>query len=183
MTPRQKKTARMNNESALEYASFRATRWIGSTGSLIFHTVVFVIAFLLYFLGLNLDRILLVLTTMVSLEAIYLSIFIQISVNRQDRQLKEVSQDVEEIHENVEGIQEDVEEMQEDVEEIQHDIDEIQEDVDEIQEDVEDIQEDEGAEEEPFNKKTIDPEMLVRIESALRELGKEISEIKRQNTK
>lgn len=163
-------------ESRLERASMHATRWIGSTGSLILHTILFAVAFVLPLLGVGIDRVLLVLTTIVSLEAIYLSIFIQITVNRQDRQLKEVSEDVEEI-------QEDVEEMQEDVEEIQHDIDEIQEDVDEIQEDVEDIQEEEDEEEDPSPQKQVDTEMLSRIESALKELGKEIAEMKRNNQK
>jgi peptidoglycan hydrolase CwlO-like protein len=61
---------------------------------------------------------LLVLTTVVSLEAIYLSIFIQMSVNKTTQH---------------------IEFIQEDVNEIQEDIDEIQEDIDEIQEDIEDI--------------------------------------------
>lgn len=69
----------------------------------------------------------LVLTTIVSLEAIYLSIFIQMSVNRQARRLREVSRDIEEISEDVEGIQKDVEEIQEDVEEIQEDEEEEEE--------------------------------------------------------
>jgi uncharacterized membrane protein len=175
MSPRKKKTTRKKGEPLIEYASHKATRWIGSPASLILHTLCFVVSFLLYFLGIELNTILLVLTTLVSLEAIYLSIFIQMSVNRQDRQLQEVSADVEEIHDNVE-------EMQEDVEEIQADIDEIQEDVDEIQEDVEDIQEDETDDaHEPHVH--ADKETLSRIEVALRELGKEIAEMKRQNQK
>ena len=53
----------------------------------------------------------LILTTVVSLEAIYLSIFIQLTINRQSRQIEEVSEDVEELSENVEDISEDVEEI------------------------------------------------------------------------
>ena len=68
---------------------------------------------------------LLFVTTIVSLEAIYLSIFIQMTVNRQAQNLAEVSEDVE-------GIQEDIEEISQDVDEIQKDVDEIQEDVEEI---------------------------------------------------
>jgi uncharacterized protein YoxC len=71
---------------------------------------------------------LLVLTTVVSLEAIYLAIFIQFTVNRQAQSLKEVEEDVESIQENVEELEEHVEEIKEDVEEIQEDIDEITED-------------------------------------------------------
>jgi uncharacterized membrane protein len=118
----------------LERVSIRFTYWIGSIQSLIVHTLLFVSAFLLVVFGAPLDRVLLVLTTLVSLEAIYLSIFIQMSVNRQALRLREVSEDIEEIQDDVEEIQEDVEEIQEDVEEIQEDVEEIQEDVEEIQE-------------------------------------------------
>jgi uncharacterized membrane protein len=161
---------RQKDEPFLEYISFRATRWVGSTGSLLFHTCMFLVSFLLYFLGVPFNTVLLTLTTIVSLEAIYLSIFIQMSVNRQTKQLREVSKDVDEIHENVEDIQEDMGE-------IQKDIDEIQEDVGEIQEDVEDIQEDDA---DAADKNAVDPAMLHRIEHSLRELGKEIAEMKRR---
>ena len=98
---------------AIDHVAIRATRWIGSTSSLVVHTLLFVISFLLYFWGFELDKILLVVTTIVSLEAIYLSIFIQMSVNRHSYHLQEVAEDVEEIQEDVEEIQEDVEEIQE----------------------------------------------------------------------
>jgi len=54
---------------------------IGSVWSLIIHTVLFILAFVFYFMGYDLTKVLLVLTTIVSLEAIYLSILIQLSVN------------------------------------------------------------------------------------------------------
>ncbi len=116
----------------------RITTWVGSTSSLILHTLIFAASFIAAALGqISWDNMLLILTTIVSLEAIYLSIFIQMSVNRQAEELAEVSEDVEDI-------QEDIEEISQDVDAIQKDVDEIQEDVDEIQEDVEDISEDEG---------------------------------------
>lgn len=127
---------------AIERVAIRATRWVGSTNSLLIHTALFMASFVLYFFGIPIDKILLVVTTLVSLEAIYLSIFIQMSVNRQARRLHAVARDVEEIQEDVEEIQEDVEEIQEDVEGIEKDIEEIQEDVDEIQEDVGEIEKD-----------------------------------------
>ncbi len=65
--------------------------------------------------------ILLVFTTIVSIEAIYLSLFIQMTVNQQAKSLKEVEEDVEDIQENIEDIQEDVEEISEDVEDITED--------------------------------------------------------------
>lgn len=105
------------------------TRWVGSPQSIVMHTLAFTGSFLAVYVGaLELDRMLLVLTTLVSLEAIYLSIFIQMTINEQAR-------DIDEIQEDIDEIQEDVEEMQEDVEEIQEDVEEMQEDVEEIQED------------------------------------------------
>lgn len=60
------------------------TRWIGSVGSLIVHTFIFISAFCLYFFGVNMDDILLIITTIVSIEAIYLAIFIQLTVNKME---------------------------------------------------------------------------------------------------
>ena len=162
---------------SIERMALRATRFIGSTESLLIHTALFIVSFTLYFWGVALEKILLVVTTIVSLEAIYLSIFIQMSVNRQARKLHAVALDVEEIQEDVEGIEKDVDEIQKDVDEIQEDVDEIQKDVDEIQEDVEEIQE-EDEEEEKEEKK--DEEMLTRIEDTLGKLIEEIIELKKQ---
>ncbi len=142
--------------SELERLALMVTRGVGSVWSVLIHTLLFAGSFILIVLGADVDRVLLILTTIVSLEAIYLSIFIQMSVNHQARALASVEQDIDEIQEDVEEIAEDVEEIQEDVEEIaedvediqeaheeiQEDIEEIQKDVDEIQEDVEEIQKD-----------------------------------------
>lgn len=138
-----------NLVETIEKAALSMTSWIGSVWSLIVHTIIFLSAFTLVLFGVPLDRVLLVLTTVLSLEAIYLSIFIQMSVNKNTKaieetkkDLEEIHEDVEEIHEDVEEIQEDVHEIAEDVEEISHDVEEMQEDVQEIAEDVEEIQED-----------------------------------------
>lgn len=102
----------------------RVTHWIGSAQSIAIHTALFAASFATVFLGLiGFDRMLLVLTTIVSLEAIYLSLFIQLTVNLQGQSLKEVEQDIDEIQEDIDEIQEDVEEMQEDVEEMTEDDD------------------------------------------------------------
>lgn len=101
--------------SKLDHIALKATTWIGSTSSLIAHTVIFICSFLLVIFGIPFDRVLLVVTTIVSLEAIYLSIFIQMSVNRHESQLYEVSEDIEEISDDIEDIQEDIEEIQEDI--------------------------------------------------------------------
>ena len=182
------KTKQNKDETMLEFLSRKATRWVGSVESLIFHTVVFAGAFIFCLFGAAFSTVLLVVTTVVSLEAIYLSIFAQMTLNKHTDELSDIQEDVGEIHENVddiqenvEDIQENVEEIQEDVEEIQEDVDEIQENVDEIQEDVEDISEEDNAKE--HRHEHVDPEMLSRIEFALKELGKEISEMKRRSVK
>lgn len=91
------------------------TRSIGSVASLVLHSLAFIAAFVIALLGFApWDTVLLVVTTVVSLEAIYLAIFIQMTVNRQAKDLREVSEDVEEIQEDIDEIQEDVEEMSED---------------------------------------------------------------------
>ncbi|MFA7191685.1 MAG: hypothetical protein WC089_00065 [Candidatus Paceibacterota bacterium] len=176
----------------IERFAIKATHSIGSTNSILVHTALFMMSFMLYFIGFDLSNILLVVTTIVSLEAIYLSIFIQMSVNRQARKLHAVSRDIEEIQENVEEIQEDVEEIQEDVGEIEKDVDEIQKDVDEIQEDVEEIQEDVGEiekdmdemsedMEEQTEEETNDDKMLTQIEKTLGLLITEIADLKKQH--
>lgn len=105
----------------IEKIAIRFTQSIGSIWSLLIHTILFISPFAFYFLGVEFDKILLVLTTVVSLEAIYLSIFIQMSVNYQSKKLQSVQEDMEDIQKDVEEIQKDVEEIQEDVEEIQED--------------------------------------------------------------
>src|SRR3990167_10715642 len=130
-----------------EKVSIKATNWIGTTGSIVVHSILFVGIFSLQLLGFHFDTILLILTTAVSLEAIYLAIFIQMTVNRNTQSLEEVEEDIDEIQKDVDEIQEDVEEIEKDVDEIEKDVDEIQKDIDEVQEDVEDITEGETVEE------------------------------------
>lgn len=93
----------------------KLTKWIGSPMSIIIHTIFFIGVFGLRFFGFSSVDVLLFLTTIVSLEAIYLSIFIQMTVNKHGEDLEEVSEDIEEIQEDVDEIQKDVEEIQEDV--------------------------------------------------------------------
>lgn len=147
------------NKPKNEYGSEKLIKWIGSTRSLVVHTIFFLIMIILAFSDIGFDKVMLVLTTIVSLEAIYLSIFIQMTVNKHSKELEDVSEDIEEI--------------QEDVGEIQKDVDEIQEDVDEIQEDVEDITEE--AEE---KSEDIQNPIFAKIENNLAELMKEIAELK-----
>ncbi|MBU0611977.1 DUF1003 domain-containing protein [Patescibacteria group bacterium] len=150
----------------IKKASDKLVKWIGSPNSLIFHTAFFVIMIFLAFSDMGFDKMMLVLTTVVSLEAIYLSIFIQMTVNKHSEELEEVSEDIDEI--------------QEDVEEIEKDVDEIQKDVDEIQEDVEDIQGEEEIGQEVVNLKS-NRILLNKIEENLGRLIEEVLEIKKQS--
>lgn len=136
-----------------------ATRFIGSTASLVLHTLLFIVSFLLpIFQLVAVDKMLLVLTTVVSLEAIYLSIFIQMTVNKNTY--------------DIEMIQDDVDEIQEDIEDIGQDIDEIQKDVVDINEDNEKDLEIEKREEQALNA----------IQAILTNLQNEINAIKHRNT-
>lgn len=182
-------TLRERNKVRLERIADIATRWIGSTASLIFHTVIFIVAFILPLLHLTtFDKMLLVLTTIVSLEAIYLAIFIQMSVNKNSQDIENIQEDVEEIQEDIEEIQEDVDEIQEDVEEIQEDLDEIQEDVEEIQEDVEELQDDDTDEdmdreekdssESPLRTSASRADQMAHIQELLVQLQKEVAALK-----
>ncbi len=112
----------------------KVSKSIGSIWSLYIHTAIFVLSFLLIILGVSTEEVLLTLTTLVSLEAIYLSIFIQMAVNKNTESLEEVEEDLDEIQEDIDEIQEGVESIEEDIDEIQEDVEEIEEDVDEIEE-------------------------------------------------
>jgi len=109
----------MNEPKNIRDTAYAITRWVGSPMSVVIHTVIFAASFMgVVTHVINFDRMLLILTTVVSLEAIYLAIFIQMTLNNQSQSIAEVSEDVEEIQEDVDYIQQDVEELQEDVEDM-----------------------------------------------------------------
>jgi uncharacterized protein YoxC len=188
--------------SRVEAFALAAPQYLGSPFSLILHTFFFVGIFVLQLFGFSFDQVMLILTTLVSLEAIYLSLFIQMTVNQHAKQIEEVSEDVEDISEDVEEISKDVDSIQEDVkeisedmgelgedvEEISKDIDTIQEDVKEISEDVEDISEDvedigeeiEKDDREDAVERTEDQQRIEKIESAIEILLQEIRTIKKE---
>ncbi len=153
------------NTSKLENLAFRATHHIGSITSLIIHSILFVGIFALQWINFSFDQILLILTTVVSLEAIYLAIFIQMTVNRHASELAEISEDVEDISE--------------DVEEISKDIDNIQEDMEDISEDVEEIGEGMERDDEKLTENhNTNHERIIHIESVLTNLLAEVRELK-----
>lgn len=146
----------------------RVTTWMGSLQSVIVHTFIFAAFFMAAALGaIEWDTMLLVLTTMVSLEAIYLALFIQMTVNQNTISLREVEEDIDEI-------QEDVEEIGEDIDELQEDVEEISEDLDEIQEDVEELSHEEGNVDEQIEK--LEEKALDKAE-ALERLTKDVAQV------
>jgi low affinity Fe/Cu permease len=101
--------AKKNTEIIIAKSAISITKWVGSITSIIVHTVLFLISFILPILGfVNLQNTLLFVTTLVSLEAIYLSIFIQMSLNLNNENIVHLQEDVEEIVENIEEIQEEI---------------------------------------------------------------------------
>jgi len=183
-----------NKSYSPKLLSERLTSWIGSTASLWAHTLFFILVFVLGFLGFDWEMLLIILTTAVSLEAIYLAIFIQMSVNRNTLSLEEVgenleeiqtdvgdiAEDVEELAEDVEEIQTDFEEFQGDLEEIQSDMDAIQKDLDDIQDDVDDIAKgDKKVEKRDLAQK----ELLKNIHKNMNKLKSDLERLKNSNKK
>ncbi len=146
------------SDETLESLSTVIPQVIGSMNSLIIHTTLFFTSYFLILFGFNSDYIFALVTNLVSLEAIYLSIFLLMSGNLQLKKLHAVAEDVKEI--------------QVDVDEIQGDVDEIQINIDEIQEDVKEIQDDDD-----------DDEILGKIEKTLKLLTKEVSDLKNNKNK
>jgi uncharacterized protein YlxW (UPF0749 family) len=106
---------KINKGSAfLERGAFAIISRIGSLGSIIIHSIIFFIFFLMGIAGWDWNALLLVLTTIVSLEAIYLAIFIQMTVNQNTQSLAEVEEDIDEIQKDIDDIQEDVDDIAED---------------------------------------------------------------------
>jgi uncharacterized membrane protein len=160
--------------SPLEGFAFSVIHSIGSIPSLIVHTFLFVGIFGLQFVGFEFDQIMLILTTVVSLEAIYLSIFIQMSVNRQAKHIEEVREDVGDISEDVEEISKDIDTIQEDVKDISEDVEDISEDVEDIGEGLEkDDIEDAAA----YNEHRL---RLAKMESALEELLRQVRDMEKK---
>ncbi len=151
----------------IESTALKITRWIGSASSLVFHSFIFICAFAAVWLGyVAYEHMLLVLTTWVSLEAIYLSIFIQMTINLTTETVADISEDVEEIGEEVEELSADVEGISEDVEEISEDVEEM----------AGEEESDEAAEE---ARKVEQKNTLTDIQRDLRRLMEDISKLQK----
>ena len=169
-------------QTRLTKFAFSVMWWMGSTASLIVHTIIFILAFIVVVLGVSWTTVLLVVTTVVSLEAIYMNILIQMGVNQNTESLREVEGDIDEIQVDVDEIQKDVDVIQEDVDEIQKDVDVIQVDVDEIEKGIDEIQEDvderEKEDKAEVKRETENGIILNKIELQLQDIIKEIENIR-----
>ncbi len=108
---------KVNKNRKLETLALSISNAFGSIWAVLIHTILFVSAFIFIATGTDLNKVLLVLTTFVSLEAIYLSIFIKMSSNKQAKTLERVEKDMN-------AMVDDLEEMKKDVEEIREEVDE-----------------------------------------------------------
>lgn len=78
--------------------SEKLIEWLGTPTSILIHTLFFIGMFATLFFGWTLDEMLLMLTTILSIEAIYLALFIQMSLNKTTENLENVEEDIEIIH-------------------------------------------------------------------------------------
>ena len=102
----------------IDRLSDQVTTWVGSTASLLLHTLFFVCTFLLHWLfHFSFDSILLVLTTAVSLEAIYLAIFIQRAVNQQALRLDDVEESLDEVEDSIDEVEDALDDVEESISE------------------------------------------------------------------
>ena len=120
-----KKHQPANETEKLETLALSTTNVFGSIWSILVRTILFVGAFVFIITGSDLNRVLLALTTFVSLEAIYLSILIKMGSNQQTKTLERVEKDMEAIVDDVEEMKKDVEEIREDVENVQTEHDQV----------------------------------------------------------
>ncbi len=161
----------------MEKGAENITKWVGSAASVTAHTIMFIVAFALPLLEIvSFERMLLVLTTIVSLEAIYLSIFIQMSINMNNQNIEIIQEDIEELGTDIEELGTDIEELGEDIEEIQKDVDELGTDIEELGEDLEEISGDIEEIQKDVDELGTDIEELGED---IEELGEDIEEIQK----
>ena len=156
----------------------RLIKGIGSLASLAIHTVLFIASFaVVLFHVIDFSTMLLVLTTVLSLEAIYLAIFIQMTVNQNTESLREVEEDIDEIQEDVEELGEDLDEIQEDIEEISEDVGEMQEDLEELGEDIEELNEEDAEVEKREKEQAV---TLEELTSHVRKILEDLEALKKK---
>lgn len=92
----------MIKPNLFEKISFYLIKCIGSPFSLLVHTLLFVGFFILRNLGFVTNTVLLILTAMVSLEAIYLLICVQMIVKNNTKSVAQLQGNIEEIQQEEE---------------------------------------------------------------------------------
>ncbi len=107
-----RKNSRINTK--IEQITQALTFSLGTPMSILVHTILFAGSFAFLFFGVEFSTILLVVTTIVSLEAIYLSLFIQMTVNQHTKSLQNVEENIDDIQEDIEDVGEDIDKIQED---------------------------------------------------------------------
>jgi peptidoglycan hydrolase CwlO-like protein len=90
----------MKENRLIEKVSEKITEAVGTPASVIIHTVCFAGIFSLVLFGLTPSQVLLALTTVLSIEAIYLALFIQMTVNKTSESIEDVEEDIEDIQED-----------------------------------------------------------------------------------
>lgn len=81
-----------------EKFALKITHWIGTPASLLIHSLVFTTVLVMMFV-FDPGKVLLVFTTALSMEAIYLTIFVQMSLNKASKTLIEMGENVDELME------------------------------------------------------------------------------------
>ena len=105
--------ASKKNHNLLDQASDKLIKWIGSTNSLIVHTAVFALTLVsCWIFPITFNSVLLILTTVVSLEAIYLAILIQRSVNQQSIRLDDVEESLDDVGESLGDVEESIDDVE-----------------------------------------------------------------------
>lgn len=75
--------------------SEKLIEWLGTPTSILIHTLFFIGMFITLLFGWTMEEMLLMLTTILSIEAIYLALFIQMSLNKTTENLENVEDDIE----------------------------------------------------------------------------------------
>ncbi len=89
----------------IDEASQKIIHLIGTPTSIVFHTIFFVGIFSLILFGWSFSQVLLILTTILSIEAIYLALFIQMTINKANEIIEDVEESIEDVEKDIDDIQ------------------------------------------------------------------------------
>ncbi len=124
----------MEQDDKFAKIAYKVAQAAGTPLSILIHTLFFLTAFGFVLFGFDFDRVLLVVTTVVSLEAIYLSLFLQIAVNMQTKNINTQTKHIEDVKEEIEDIQENIEDQTKHIEDVKEEIEDIQENIEDLNE-------------------------------------------------